>query len=269
MHMILTQPLRGDRAGWGYMHDACGSCKQCLRGVDTFCAGRKMYGITDFDQGSLATHAVWTQGFLHHIPDAIDNAHAAPLMCGGATVFSALQMHGVKSIDRVGVVGVGGLGHLAIQYARAFGCDVAVFSGTDSKKDEAIGLGATEFYAMKGKKAGDVDVKPIDHLLVTASQAPDWSIYAPMMAPGGTIHTLTVDFGNVDIPYMTLNLSGLRVQGSLVADRQTHREMLEFSARHGIRPMIEVFPMDVNGIEKAFKTLNDGNMKYRGVLAVQ
>jgi D-arabinose 1-dehydrogenase-like Zn-dependent alcohol dehydrogenase len=228
-----------------------------------------MYGVADLDQGSMATHAVWTQGFLFHIPDALDNAHAAPLMCGGATVFNALQSNGVKSTDRVGIIGVGGLGHLAIQYARAIGCEVAVFSGSDSKKDEAMKLGATEFYAMKGKKAGEVEVRPIDHLLVTASQPPDWSIYTPMMAPSGTIHPLTVNDGNIDIPYMTLILSGLRVQGNLVADRQTHREMLDFSAHHGIRPMIEVFPMDVNGIEKAFKVLNDGNMKYRGVLAVQ
>lgn len=225
-----------------------------------------MYGLADLDQGSMATHAVWNQGFLFHIPDGIDNAHAAPLMCGGATVFNALQFHGVKSTDRVGIIGVGGLGHLAIQYAHAFGCEVAVFSGSDSKKDEATKLGATEFYAMKGVKAGELQCGPIDHLLVCTSQPPDWSVYLPLMAPSGTIYPLTVSEGNLDIPIMQLLLSGLRVQGSLVADRKTHMEMLAFSAAHGIKPIIQEFGMDVQGIENAFKTLDEGKMKYRGVM---
>jgi D-arabinose 1-dehydrogenase-like Zn-dependent alcohol dehydrogenase len=126
-----------------------------------------MYGISELDQGSLATYAVWKADFLFPIPDAITSEHAAPLQCGGATVFNALQLHGVKSTDRVGVIGVGGLGHLAIQFAVAMGCEVVVFSGTNSKREESMKLGAKEFYAAKGVQ--ELKIKPINHLLVTTS----------------------------------------------------------------------------------------------------
>ncbi|ETN37451.1 uncharacterized protein HMPREF1541_08442 [Cyphellophora europaea CBS 101466] len=265
----VTLHATGDRVGWGYNHFSCGHCKQCLRGADTLCPERKMYGAADLDQGSMGSHAVWHEGFVYKIPEGIDNAHAAPLQCGGATVFSALQLYGVKSTERVGVLGVGGLGHLAIQYARAFGCEVVVFSGTDSKREEAMRLGAKEFYAMKGVKEGELQCRPVDHLLVCTSEMPDWKLYLPLMAPGGAIYPLTVSFGNLDIPVMPVILAALRIQGSLVADRQTHREMLEFSAFHGIKPMINEFKMNEKGIEEAFRVLGSGDMKYRGVLVAE
>jgi len=96
-------------------------------------------------------------------------------MCAGATVFNALELHGVRPTDRVGVVGVGGLGHLAIQFAAKMGCDVVVFSGTDSKRDEAKALGAHEFYAIKGAKNLDIG-RPVDYLIVTTSANPDWNL---------------------------------------------------------------------------------------------
>jgi D-arabinose 1-dehydrogenase-like Zn-dependent alcohol dehydrogenase len=223
-----------------------------------------MYGTAELDQGSLATCAVWKADFLFAIPDAIKSEHAAPLMCGGATVFNALQFHDVKSTDRVGIIGVGGLGHLAIQFAAAMGCEVVVFSGTESKKEEATKLGAREFYATKGLQ--ELKVRPIDHLLVTTSTQPDWSMYLPVMAPSGTIYPLGVSEGDLKMPYMPIIMSGLKIQGSLVAARQILREMLEFAAVHDIKPIIETFPMNVEGVESAFKKLEEGSMRYRGVL---
>ncbi|OCT48213.1 putative formaldehyde dehydrogenase AdhA [Cladophialophora carrionii] len=261
----VTLLKEGDRVGWGYLHDACGHCKQCLRGAETFCAERKMYGSADLDQGSMGSYAVWKEDFLFKIPDQISLENAAPLMCGGATVFNALQFHGVKSIDRVGVIGVGGLGHLAIQFAAAMGCEVVVFSSTDSKKEEAMKLGAREFVATKGQKELKVS-KPIDHLLVTSASQPDWNLYLPIMAPSGTIYPLTVSNEDLKMPYMGIILSGLRIQGSLVAAREIHREMLEFAATHDIKPIIQKFPLDEEGIKDAFHTLEEGGMRYRGVL---
>ena len=164
-----------------------------------------------------------------------------------------------------GIDSVTGLGHLAIQFARALGCDVVVFSGTDSKKQEAERLGATEFLAMKGVKELKGKTAPIDHLLVTTSELPDWNLYMPVMAPSGTIYPLTVG-GDIVIPGFPLILSGLRIQGSMVSARLIHRQMLEFAAKHDIRPIIQKFPMSEEGIEEAFKTLGDGKMRYRGVL---
>jgi D-arabinose 1-dehydrogenase-like Zn-dependent alcohol dehydrogenase len=255
----------GDRVGWGYLHEACGHCKQCLRGAETFCAERKLYGSANLDQGSMGSHAVWKEDFLFKIPDEISSENAAPLMCGGATVFNALQFHGVKSTDRVGVIGVGGLGHLAIQFAAAMGCDVVVFSGTDSKKDEAMKLGAREFVATKGQRELKVS-KPIDHLLVTTASQPVWNLYLPIMAPSGTIYPLTVSNDDLKMPYMGIILSGLKIQGSLVAAREIHREMLEFAATHSIKPIIQTFPLNQEGVRDAFQRLEEGKMRYRGVL---
>jgi D-arabinose 1-dehydrogenase-like Zn-dependent alcohol dehydrogenase len=264
----VTVIKKGDRVGWGYLHDSCGHCKQCLRGVETFCPERHMYGTHELDQGSFASHAVWKADYLFKIPESISNEDAAPLMCGGATVFNALQFHGVKSTDRVGVIGVGGLGHLAIQFASAMGCEVIVLSGTESKKEEATKLGAKEFYPTKGKKELDIG-RPLDHLLVTTSAQPDWSIYLPIMAPSGTIYPLSVSEGNLEIPYMGVLLNGLKIQGCLVAAREIHREMLEFASYHKIKPINQTFPMTVEGIEEAFETLDSGKMRYRAVLVAQ
>lgn len=261
----VTLFKKGERAGFGYLHDSCGHCKQCLRGAETFCAERKMYTEADFDQGSLASHAVWKQDFLFKVPDEIESENAAPLMCGGATVFNALQFHGVKTTDRVGVIGVGGLGHLAIQFAAKMGCDVVVFSSTESKKEEATKLGAKEFYATKGLKELKLE-KKIDHLLVTTSVQPDWKLYMSVMAPSGTIYPLSVSDEDLKVPYMPIIAAGLRIQGSLVAARQIHREMLEFAAVHDIKPIIQRFPLTVGGITDAFGALEDGSIRYRGVL---
>ncbi|RHZ56580.1 NAD(P)-dependent alcohol dehydrogenase [Aspergillus thermomutatus] len=256
---------KGDRVGWGYEHDCCGHCKPCLTGQETFCPERKFYGLADFDQGSFATHAVWREAFLFKVPDTLSNQDAAPLMCGGSTVWNAMVVGGVKPTSRVGIVGIGGLGHLAIQFAAKMGCEVVVFSGSDNKKDEAMELGASEFHATKGAKELKVS-KPLDNLLVTMSTQPDWKLYLDVMAPGAVISPLTIDNEDLKFPYMPLLVNGIRIQGSVVAPRQSHREMLEFAAQHGIKPIIMTYPMSVEGIQDCLKTLEDGKMRYRGVL---
>ncbi|KIW14791.1 hypothetical protein PV08_07576 [Exophiala spinifera] len=264
----VTLFKKGERAGWGYEHNSCGHCKQCLTGWETLCAERRMFGEVSLDQGSLGSHFVMDENFLFKIPESMSSAEAAPLMCGGATVFNPFKVYNIKSTDRVGVLGIGGLGHLAIQFAARWGCEVVVFSGTDSKKEEAMRLGATEFYAVKGLK--ELKIKaPLDHLLVTTASQPDWQMYLPLMAPSGTIFPLTVSGGDLKIPYMPFLQKALTVQGSLVAARQVHREMLDFAAHHNIRPIIQTFPMSLEGVNKAFDTLAAGDMRYRGVLVVE
>lgn len=150
-----------------------------------------MYGGADLDQGSLGSHAVWKEDFLFHIPDAIADEYAAPLMCGGATVFNALRMYDSQPTDRIGIIGMGGLGHLAIQFAAKMGCEVVVFSGTDSKKQEAMQLGATGFYATKGVQELSIG-KPLDRLLVTTSFVPGMLhppvlLFTPQSRVGGSI----------------------------------------------------------------------------------
>lgn len=260
---------KGDRVGWGYETDSCGHCHECISGEEIFCPERAMYSETNLDQGSFASAAVWREAFLHRIPDEISDEAAAPLQCSGATVFTAL--YGVKPNEVVGVMGVGGLGHLAIQFAAKMGCRVVVLSGTDSKRAQALELGAHKFIAMKGLDTEKElkDLWPISRLLVTTSAQPAWDALLPMMAPKGRIYPLSVSAGDLVIPYMPLILNGITVQGSLVATRAVHREMLAFAATHGVRPVIETFPMTVEGIREALDKLQKGTIKYRAVLVPQ
>jgi D-arabinose 1-dehydrogenase-like Zn-dependent alcohol dehydrogenase len=227
-----------------------------------------MFGLANFDQGSFASAAVWKEDFIYKVPDNISSSHAGPLMCGGSTVFNALKLNGVRSTDRVGVIGVGGLGHLAIQFASKMGCEVAVFSGTEQKRSEALAFGATEFYPTKGIEKLEVRA-PIDHLLVTSNAQPDWSLYLPIMAPEGTIYPITVSFEKLAVPAMDLIMGGLRIQGGMIAPRQIHREMLDFASRHNIVPIVEEFPLTAAGATEALQRLVDGKMRYRGVLVAQ
>ena len=254
---------KGDHVGWGYEVDSCGHCIECLQGAETFCAERALYGVKNLDQGSFATHAVWRESFLHVIPEGLSDVEAAPMQCGGATTFSALE--NTKPSETVAVLGVGGLGHVAIQFAAKMGCRVVVLSGSEKKKDEAIRLGAHEFIAMKGAKEIKTST-PINRLLVTAAAPPNWDLILPIMAPRSAIYPLSVSGGNVDIPYMALILQGITVVGSLVASRHQHRQMLEFAALHQIKPIVEKYPMTEEGIKHAMERLDRGEVYYRAVL---
>lgn len=281
-----TMLKKGDRVGWGYLHSCCGHCDKCLGGREQYCADRKWFGEEDLDQGSFGSHAVWKESWLFKIPDEISDVDAAPLMCGGATVFEALRSYDIKPIHRVAVMGVGGLGHLAIQFAAKMGCDVLVLSGTDSKKEEALKLGAKGFVATKGKEELDVGRK-IDVLIVTTSFSPgkssihqyvrsmilisliDWSVLLPTIASNGIIFPITISFGDFTIPQLPVVQRGITIQGSTIPGRAVHREMLEFAALHGIKPMNMEFPMTEDGITKAMEMLTTGKMRYRGVLIPQ
>jgi len=256
----------GERVGWGYIQDFCGRCKQCLDGYEQYCPQRQVYGFHNHDQGSLAYSAIWNENALSSIPEGVSSADAAPLMCAGASVFAIYDQFNIKPTDRVGVIGLGGLGHMAVIFGAKLGNEVVVFSGSDGKKEEALEMGAKEFYATKGLEKFE-GVKPIDHLIVTANTQVSWPLYLPIMAPRGAIYPLTVAFGDFTMPYPPLVGDGLRVMGSLVAPVACVRRMMDFAAAHNIKPITETFKMDEEGIETAMKKLNDGNLRYRAVLA--
>jgi D-arabinose 1-dehydrogenase-like Zn-dependent alcohol dehydrogenase len=148
------------------------------------------------------------------------------------------------------------------------GCRVIVISGTERKRDEAMKLGAHEFVATKGAKELKVS-HPLDRLLVCTSVQPDWNLVVPIMAPGATIYPLSVAEGNFEIPYMSIIVNGLRVQGSLVASRYIQNRMLDFAALHKIEPMLEKYPMTEEGITEAMEKLDKGDVRYRAVLLPQ
>lgn len=259
----------GDRVGWGYQANCCGLCEQCLSGNDEYCPEREIYGEANLDQGSFGEAVVWREAFLFEIPDTISDSDAAPLMCGGATVWSALHKYGLSSTSTIGIIGVGGLGHLAIQFASKLGMNVVVLSTNESKKDEALKLGANRFVNTSGAEAIDIGPTKLDALMVTASVDIKWETFMPLLKPRAMILPLTVHFGNFSMPHFPMIGNGLRIQGTVIASRLELKRMLDFASRHNIRPVTMLFPLNKVGIEDSMKTLSDGKMRYRGVLVAQ
>lgn len=258
---------------------------------DQYCEQRQQYGTKDYEVGSFATHAVFDQSMLIKIPDGLESEYAAPLMCGGATVWGALTSYNLQPGDRVAIAGIGGLGHLAIQFASALGCDVVVLSSNPQKKDEAMGLGAKEYHVFRDTAP---DIAPVKHLFWTGNSTPDFSklvdkhpiLYQvcqkgtmslhflghrilPLISNDGGIYLLTISDATLNIPALPLVINGIKVQGSAVAPRLAIRKMLGFVVLHGIRPIIMTWPMTIDGIQAAFKTMEEGRMRYRGVLVSQ
>jgi D-arabinose 1-dehydrogenase-like Zn-dependent alcohol dehydrogenase len=258
----------GDRVGWGFQTNCCGMCVKCLTGNEEYCPDREMFGQQNLDQGSFAEAAVWKESFLFKVPDIISDAAAAPLMCGGATVWSCLRRHGLSSTSTVGVVGVGGLGHLGIQFASKMGMKVVVLSSNADKKEEALRLGASQFVTL-GQDKPDIGESKLDALLISSSVAMDWDNYLPLFNPQAVIFPLTLHYGDLRIPQLPFVLAGLRIQGVVMASRAETKQMLEFAATWNIRPITVQFPLNKEGIEESMRVLEDGKMRYRGVLVAQ
>ncbi|KAJ5641661.1 hypothetical protein N7490_005661 [Penicillium lividum] len=258
----------GDRVGFGYTHYVCGTCEKCLTGWDQYCENKKEYGSHDHDLGSFSGGVVWDAGCVVPIPDGYDSADAAPLMCAGATVWTCLAEYGVRPTDRVAVMGIGGLGHLAIKLASAMGCHVVVFSSSEAKREEAFSFGASEYHVFrKGEELKDC--KPVNHLLLCGSANVDYPSLIPLMHIHGSIYPLTVDFAPSPVPLLAMNIKGIRIQGSLVASRHSLRSLMQFAAAKKIVPTTMTFPLNREGVEEAMETLRQGKMRYRGVLVRQ
>ncbi|KAL8817221.1 MAG: hypothetical protein Q9191_008186, partial [Dirinaria sp. TL-2023a] len=218
------------------------------------------YGFEKFDIGSMASHIVFREAFVYRLPSGIDKEAACALMCGGATVFNIFDMFAVKPTERVGVVGVGGLGHLAIQFAAKWGCKITVFSTSESKRQDAMEMGATDFIVVTADTKTFEGISPIDHLIVATSAQIPWKLYLTAMAMPGTVYPLTVVGQNdeLSLPYLKFLFGGVRVQASIVASRNTYKRMLDFAAFHGVRATVQRYKLNLEGIEKAMKELREG-----------
>ncbi|RFU30900.1 hypothetical protein B7463_g5450, partial [Scytalidium lignicola] len=263
---VSTGVKVGDRVGFGYTHKVCGNCEHCLSGRDQYCTARVDFSRNTDNMGSISSGVVWAANMVFPIPDGYDSADAAPLLCAGSTVFTVLTGPEVKSTDRIGIMGIGGLGHLAIKLAAAMGHEVVVLSTSESKRQEALQFGATEFYVYNSEIVPQ-DFKPIKHLLLCGNTpSKNFNSIIDLLATNGTIYPLTVSAENIPIRLGRLNGLGACIKGSLTGSRHTTHELLKFVALHKIKPTIMKFPMTAHGIRDAIDTLKSGKMRYRGVL---
>ena len=266
----VTDFAPGDPVAVGNIVDSCGTCDACLADQQNWCrefptltyAGKdRVDGSTTL--GGWSTDYVVRAAFVYHRPPGLDAAAVAPLMCAGVTVWEPLRALGVGEGTRVGVAGVGGLGHLAVKLAAALGAEVSVLTTTAAKADQAERLGASHVVvtsdadalaAARGSLDVIIDCVPVDH---------DLAPYLDLLDTDGTL--CVVGFlGSTTVDMMSLLPGRKRVTGSGSAGRRTTQEMLDFCGLHGITADVEVLPADQVGL--ALERLGRGDVRYRFVL---
>ncbi|RUS18933.1 hypothetical protein BC937DRAFT_88154 [Endogone sp. FLAS-F59071] len=256
----------GDIVGFGYLRSSCLDCHQCTSGCDIMCKERKLFS---HGPGGFAHAVVWDSRFVYKIPSSLEPKYAAPLMCAGATVFAALYNNNVSPTARIGVIGIGGLGHLALQFCRAWGCQVVALSGSLSKKNEALSFGAHEFLNTKELTTETVKAQPkFDFILNTTTGDLPWDLYLSLLNPNGILCLVGFQEKPLEMKSNHFLYHQARVVGFLVASRGVSKKMLEFAARHNIKPMIEEYPMTAKGAANAMQNVRDGKVRYRAVLIV-
>ena len=252
----------GDKVGLGWNAESCMHCEQCLSGFQINCPN--LVGTIVEHHGGFADRVRCHWAWAIKLPEALDASKAGPLFCGGITVFNPFVQNNIKPTDKVGIVGIGGLGHLALQFADKWGCEVTAFSTSASKADEAKKLGADlvvdtrsggELESLKGK---------FDMILTTANQPLKWDLYMNALAPKGKLHVVGAVLEPIPIVSFQLIMNQKSVTGTATGSPTVVSKMLEFCARHNIETVTENFKM--SEINEAFEHLESGKARYRIVL---
>ncbi len=252
----------GDRVGLGWYSASCMTCDQCMSGNHNLCPGAESTIIGR--HGGFATIVRSHWGWLTHLPEALDPATSGPLFCGGITVFNPIIQFGVLPTHRVGVIGIGGLGHLALQFLSKWGCEVTAFSSSAGKSDELRKLGAHNVVSSRDAAAMKPLVGKLDFILSTVNADLDWSSYITALAPKGRLHTVGAVLSPIPVSAFSLISGQKSVSGSPLGSPFTTRTMIDFCARHKIAPVTESFPM--SKVNEAFAHLESGKARYRVVL---
>ncbi len=252
----------GDTVGLGWFSESCMACPDCLGGDHNLCASVAQTIVKR--HGGFAEKVRCHWAWAIPLPVGLDPAKAGPMFCGGITVFNPIVQQGVKPTDRVGVIGIGGLGHLALQFLNKWGCEVIAFSSHESKKDELLSLGAHQVVNSRDPKALKPLARSLDFILSTVNVSLDWPAYIETLASRGRFHFVGAALEPLNIGAFPLIQAQRSVSGSPLGSPETTRQMLEFSARHGVAPVTETFPM--SKVNEALDLLSSGKARYRIVL---
>lgn len=252
----------GQRVGIGWLAGTCMACEWCKEGSENLCA---MWQPTCVGRpGGFADKVRADSRWTFAIPDDLPSAEAAPLLCAGITVFTPLVDYGAGKGKKVGVVSVGGLGHLAVQFAGAMGADVTAFSTSKSKRDETRTFGAQQFVDLSDADAMAGAANSQDLIITTASADLPWDALVGAMRPKGVLCILGVPQNQVNFAAFPLLAGHKKVVGSNTGNRKMMEKMLKFAAQHKIFPTIQRYPMA--RVNDAIATLRDGTVRYRAVL---
>ncbi len=259
----VTSHEIGARVGVGWQADSCGVCEWCRQGDEHLCA--KSQPTCVGRNGGYADAIRVNARFAIPVPESLESENVAPLLCAGITVYSPLRNLLARPSSRVGVVGIGGLGHLALQFARAFGCEVTAFSSSKNKEDEAREMGANHFVNTRENGEMKKVAGSLDLLLSTVSADQDFQSFLTLLRPKGTLVVLGASPSPMQIAPFSLILGQKAVAGSPSGSPRDLYEMLDVAARHKVRAITERFAMkDAN---KAVEKVKKNQVRYRAVLA--
>jgi uncharacterized zinc-type alcohol dehydrogenase-like protein len=251
----------GQHVGVGWNSASCMHCRQCMSGSHHLCP--EVQATILGHRGGFATHIRAHWAWVIPLPEKLNFADAGPLLCGGITVFSPLAMYATPS-QRVGIIGIGGLGHMAVKFAHAYGCDVTAFTSSESKFDEAKSFGANHVLSSKDSAAIKKLAGSFDLLISTVNVKLDWEAMIAALAPNGRLHVVGAVLEPIPVAAFSLIGQQRSVSGSPSGSPVATATMLDFAARHNIAPQTEHYPM--SKINEAFARLESGKARYRIVL---
>lgn len=269
----------GDRAAVGCMVNSCGECPECKRGLQNYCSGKTgvvwTYDSEDpsekgaITMGGYSTHVVLHQKFALHLPANLPMDAAAPLLCAGITTYSPLRHFGLdKPGMRVGVVGLGGLGHMAVKLAKAFGCEVTVISTSPNKKEEAIkGLKADHFIVSKNEEEMAAHANSLDGIIDCVSAHHELAPYLSLLGTDGKLVMVGLSPTPLPLPAFAVAARRRLVAGSAIGSIQETQEMLDFCGEHNI--VCDIERISVDYVMTALERLAKGDVHYRFVLDIQ
>ena len=252
----------GDVVGLGWHSGYCMTCASCLSGDHNLCSAAESTIVAH--HGGFADKVRASAMSVVKLPDTIDKESAGPLFCGGITVFNPLIQFGIKPTDKVAVIGIGGLGHMALQFLNAWGCEVTAFTSSEAKKKEVLEMGAHK--AINSRELSEIEgaAGQFDFILSTVNVKLDWNTYLGTLRAKGRLHFVGATLEPLDIGVFPLIMGQRSVSGSPVGSPGTIARMLDFAAQHKISPIIEKYSFDT--INEAIARLRSGKARYRIVL---
>ncbi|PSB23892.1 NADPH-dependent aldehyde reductase Ahr [Stenomitos frigidus] len=258
----VTTVKVGQRVGLGWYARSCMNCEWCMSGDHNLCltAEGTIVGRPGGFADKVRAHHKW----VFPLPEQVNPEVVGPLFCGGITVFNPIVQFDIQPTDRVGVIGIGGLGHMALGFLRAWGCDVTAFSTSPDKEAEARQLGANHFINSRDPEALKAVENTFDLIISTINADLDWNIYIAALRPKGRLHLVGVTPSPLSVGIFPLILGQKSLSGSPTGSPVTITKMLDFAARHNVEPITETFPFEQ--VNEAMEKLRNGKPRYRLVL---
>ncbi len=269
----------GDTVGIGCMIDSCKQCKQCTEGDEQFCQGPvgmtmtyngywKPDGTVFNTYGGFSSHIVANEKFAIKIPSSLEISAVAPILCAGVTTYAPLKHRGIKSGDKVGIIGIGGLGHMAVMIAKAMGARVVAITTKEEKRDAALALGADEVLLSEDEEAMKRQEVSFDFLLCTIPESFDVNPYISLLAPRGSMVTVGL-LGPYAKPTNNMEVAkySRSIGASIIGSIAETKEVLQFCATHNILPHVQL--IDMKEINEAFDKIKDEEVRFRYVIDMQ